>query len=187
MAEFYVVEGIDGVGKSVTGEALADRLDAAYMESTPDEIDDLRPLANSDETGTELKYLTYMTGNALAAERVQDRLDTGEDVVLDRYIPSTIAYHNAVSETEFDDWADDTAFPEPDAYIYLEVDEETRLERIGERDPDEGHEMEDDTGIMGDIREEYERLADVYDFQRFESVGPVEEVVDAIIADVVEG
>lgn len=186
MPEFYVLEGIDGVGKSVTGEELADRLDAEYIQSPPDEFDDLRPIANSDETSTEFKYLTYMAGNALAADRVEEHLDAGRDVVMDRYIPSTIAYHNGVSDRDFSDWADPGAFPEPDAYIYLTVDEQTRLERVGGRDPDEGHDMEDDDRIMRSIEQEYEALADEYDFHTFESVGDVEDVVDEIVEEVIE-
>lgn len=187
MPEFYVLEGIDGVGKSSTGEELADRLDAEYIQSPPDEFDDLRPIANSDETSTEFKYLTYMAGNALVADRVEEHLEAGRDVVVDRYIPSTIAYHNGVSDRDFADWADPDAFPEPDAYIYLEVDEETRLERVGGRDPDEGHAMEDDDSIMRSIEAEYAALAEEYEFHSFESTGGVGSVVDAIMDEVVEG
>lgn len=185
----YVFEGMDGVGKSTAAEAFADEIDAELMQTPGEGIQQIREYVDSETHSLETKFLMYLGSNHAVSDQIEDRLEDGEDVVLDRYVPTTVAYNAAATDDDdLDMWverADEYDFTEPDELIYLHTDEETRKARMYGRD-DVGKRHETDDAFMADVREVYDDLVDVYDMTTVEAVDGVDNVVNTIL-DEIEG
>lgn len=93
-----VLEGLDGVGKSTIGKALAYRLNGKYLRTPPDSMLAYReyfsPYKSEPLTTEELalRKAYYMVGNFMAGNEMKDTVSQGVSVVMDRYYASTIAY-----------------------------------------------------------------------------------------------
>lgn len=155
MTNLITLEGLDGSGKSTAIEHLKDALeypsdhlafrreptqDTKYGNYVYDSID--------DDTADPLAELyLYMADHANhTADQIRPLLNSGQNVVCDRYIDSRIAYQSATLEdtldnpyeyirtlheegpatTPSDSW---TRFP--DLTIYLDISPETAVERSG--------------------------------------------------------
>eukprot|EP01041_Mallomonas_annulata_P009686 gene9686-20134_t len=84
-----VLEGLDGIGKSTTAQALANRLDAVLLQTPPTEMLGFRPFFDKDLT---IRKGFYMVGNFLVGDQISMLRAEGKTVVIDRYYASTIAY-----------------------------------------------------------------------------------------------
>ena len=132
------IEGLDGVGKSTQVKALADALDAIIIRCPPAMEDplfpgrDLRERMDSATHASRREY--YRTGNFIASEYAKECLEEGP-VILDRYWCSTAAF--AAMDDNPPLWESIGVWPAgmliPDIVILLVVDEQNRIERIGER------------------------------------------------------
>ncbi|MCJ7428778.1 MAG: dTMP kinase [Candidatus Nanohaloarchaeota archaeon QJJ-5] len=180
----YVFEGMDGVGKSTVAERFAETIDADLMQTPGDGISQIREYVDSDQHSRETKFLLYLGSNAAVSDQIEDRLEQGDDVVLDRYVPTTVAYNAAATEDDdlemWVDRADEYDFTDPDELFYLHTDEETRKERMYGRD-DVGKRHETDDEFMQEVRVVYDELIDVYDMQPIEAVDGVDNVIDSIL------
>lgn len=180
----YVFEGLDGVGKSTVAEAFADEIDADLMQTPGKGIQEIRDYVDSDQHSLETEFLFYLGSNAAVSDQIEDRLQAGEDIVLDRYVPTTVAYNAAATDDEdIDTWierADEYEFVEPDELFYLHTDEETRKERMYSRD-DVGKRHETDDAFMQDVGAVYDKLIQAYDMQPIEAVEGVDNVVNTIL------
>lgn len=181
---FFVFEGMDGVGKSTAAEAFADRIGAVYLETPGPGIQQIRGYVDADIHTTQTKFLLYLGSVSAVADRIESRLADGEDVVLDRYFPTTVVYNNATRDDDhWYDIADRFDFLEPDEMFYLWTDEETRRERMYGRE-EVGHRKETDEEFMLTVRNEYDRAAERYGMTPIEAVDGVDRVVDALMAEV---
>ena len=132
LPNFVVVEGLDGVGKTTLAKFLQDKLGYIYMYSLPQRFIDLRHELLASANG-HVQFLYYLSGVVAVQDELREHLKQGNRVVMDRYIYTTLAYHQALRV--------DTTFVSleklpiiwPDRCILLIASEETRLERLYRR------------------------------------------------------
>ncbi len=181
---FFVFEGLDGVGKSTVAEAFADEIDGIYMESPGPGIQEIREYVDSEPHSKQTQFLMYMASNSALGDQIEERINQGEDVVLDRYYPTTVVYNEA-DEDESGRWrelAREFDFLEPDHMFYLWTNTETRLERkSGRTSKDEGRDA-DQIGYSG-VEQAYERAVEDYDMTKIEAVEGVQNVVDRTLEE----
>lgn len=89
---FYVFEGMDGVGKSTVAQRFADQIDAAYLETPGAGVQEIREYVDSPMHDRQTKFLMYFASNSAITDQVEPQLETGNDIVLDRYVPTTVLY-----------------------------------------------------------------------------------------------
>jgi dTMP kinase len=182
----YVFEGMDGVGKSTVAQKFADQIDAAYLETPGAGVQEIREYVDSQMHDRQTKFLMYLASNSAIADQVEPQLEAGNDIVLDRYYPTTIVYNEAAEEENPEKWrelAEEFDFLEPDHIFYLWTDEETRKERMYSRD-EVGHRNETNDTFMAQVREEYDKAVEEFDMTRIEAVDGVENVLDQIFEEV---
>jgi dTMP kinase len=146
------VEGIDGAGKTTLAEGLAHRLPGLVVLREPGGVavsERIRELVKDPALHVDprAEALLYAAARAqLVHERLLPLLDGGTDVLLDRFVDSSLAYQGAgrglgVAEiAELNRFA--TAGVVPDRTLYVRVepsvgaarrDGSDRLEQAGER------------------------------------------------------
>lgn len=182
MPDFYALEGLDGVGKSSVARALAERKDAEYLRCPPNKLDSIREWIDNDQRSTETKFLLYLGGNSAVSDEIRRELEEGNDVILDRYYPTTVAYHAIEMDQDLLSVVDETNLIEPDEFIYLEADQETRNERISSRDASKRG--EDDFEFISQVETQYNDLIQELDMVEVEAVEGIDNVVDRIIEEV---
>jgi len=180
---FYVFEALDGVGKTTTAQMFAESIGAKYLETHDPAYEEFKSRVKREDASLETKLLFYLGSNSLRGDRVIQELERGNDVVMDRYYHSTLAFHYAKSgEDPIDmiETVDNFDIVEPDEAFYLWVDEEERLNRIEER-KETGHEFEKDSEFMAEVDQAYREMADELDMPLLEAKGGVERVTDQAI------
>lgn len=182
---FFVFEGLDGVGKSTVAEAFAEEIDGVYMQSPGQGISEIRGYVDSDPHSKQTKFLMYMASNSALSDQAEDHLEQGRDVVLDRYFPTTVVYNEA-DEEDSGRWrrlAEEFDLLEPDQMFYLWTDRETRMERKSGRIEDGSNGKDaDEIGVTG-AEEAYERAVEDYSMTRIEAVEGVQNVVNRALEE----
>lgn len=182
----YAFEGVDGVGKSTAAQSFADEIDAELRKCPSSEFDSLRDYFNSDDLDTQSRFLFYLTANSTMSDEIEELAEQGIDVVVDRYYPGTVAYHEVESDVERDFWemTEPFDFVEPDKIFYLWADEEVRLDRLADR-KSQDHSNEDNSEYMEQVRAEYEKIAETKpNMVEVEAVDGVDNVVDRLMEEV---
>lgn len=131
-----VVEGGDRSGKSTLAKALAARLHA-HLASFPDRTTPLGQLISSYLQGTTplspraIHLLFSANRHELAPAALTARITTGQSVVLDRYVPSGVAY--SVAKGLAMEWCReaDRGLPKPDVVLFVKVPAEVAAARAG--------------------------------------------------------
>ena len=91
---FIVVEGIDGVGKTTCTRMLAKMMRGHYYKTPPPMFEQVR--AKIDLAGDLVtRFLFYLTTLSVASAEIRKLLE-GKNVLCDRFVYSTIAYHKAL-------------------------------------------------------------------------------------------
>ncbi|HVL95195.1 MAG TPA: dTMP kinase [Solirubrobacteraceae bacterium] len=134
------VEGLDGAGKTTLATALAQQLGAtALREPGGVEIAErIREIVKGSECDARAEALLFAAARAqLVAEALRPRLDAGETVVLDRFVDSSLAYQGAGRGLGLDAVRAINAFATgglaPDVTLYLRIEPERGLDRVGGR------------------------------------------------------
>jgi len=117
-----------------------------------------------------------------------ERCGRGELVVSDRYTPSSLVYQGLECGRELPE-ALNRAFPHPELLIYLDVDPQTAMERIGSRE--EKQEIYEKADFQAKVREAYLELLPAYESAgvrvlRLDGTRPPEELAEEIWRAVLE-
>lgn len=137
---FVLFEGMDGCGKSCISKMVADRLNGAHWIGTPTGyFAHLRKMIdNKFRNNGPATQLFYVLSNIDASNRARTELDSGFSVIMDRYVPSTLAYDNTVRCSGFpDDFWMTNFFDQiiiPDVTIFLEASTKIRKNRMNRRE-----------------------------------------------------
>ena len=143
MGKFIVFEGIDGAGKSTQIARLAENLKAAGRRVlvTAEPTDSvtgkmLRAALSGKEERTPCEMAALFVLDRIfhnvSRGGIVELLDSGYDVICDRYYYSSLAYQG--SETDFE-WVkrmnlDCPEIRRPDLCIFLDIEPEVSLKRI---------------------------------------------------------
>lgn len=149
------LDGLDGVGKTTIGGALADALGGVFYKTPPEPFDSVRAPINASRD-PEARLYFYLAGLLLASAQVS-QASRARPVVCDRWLPSTVAYHAAMG-VEIPSWvrAGEHVL-KPDATIRVVIDEAERLRRIAARakNPRDDHRWESDPAFMARVEHEF--------------------------------
>ena len=125
--KFYLFEGIDGSGKSTLAKKFAKLIKGIYYYTPPKAILPLRHYA--DSSSPKIRYQFYQLGNYIANDEISKILKS-KDVVVDRYVYGTAAYHSALLNKGLQ-IPNDLLLP--DKIIYITASFEKIKQRLKER------------------------------------------------------
>lgn len=146
---FIAFEGIDGSGKttisSMVRDALAGEGYKVFLTNEPTErIQWTEELKRGRDAKSGLSLFFRFTEDRFShQDEIGKHLDSGEVVLCDRYIMSSLAYQGALIETLFDNrdsavkWmleVSDIIRYRPDATIYLDLDPSVSMKRLSHRE-----------------------------------------------------
>ena len=132
---FIVIEGLDGSGKSTVSKHLAEKLNAKLLTTPGAGFKEVRKqLDTVFEHNPKARQLFYMATVLNVASEAQRLIDSGQNVVVDRYWLSTQVYHHWMSNGQcytLDEVESELLAPDLTVYLDLPVDE--RIARINNR------------------------------------------------------
>ncbi|MDC5726931.1 dTMP kinase [Vibrio europaeus] len=132
---FIVIEGLDGSGKSTVSKHLAEKLNAKLLTTPGAGFKEVRKqLDTVFEHNPKARQLFYMATVLNVASEAQRFIDSGQNVVVDRYWLSTQVYHHWMSNGQcytLDEVESELLAPDLTVYLDLSVDE--RIARINNR------------------------------------------------------
>ncbi|KAA8672324.1 MULTISPECIES: dTMP kinase [Vibrio] len=132
---FIVIEGLDGSGKSTVSKHLAEKLNAKLLTTPGAGFKEVRKqLDTVFEHNTKARQLFYMATVLNVASEAQRLIDSGQNVVVDRYWLSTQVYHCWMSNGQHYKLHEiESELLRPDLTVYLDLPMDERNERINAR------------------------------------------------------
>lgn len=128
MGHLYVIEGIDGAGKTTVARALAATCGAVYYKTPPARY--CRRRADYECPGRErARFFFYLEALQAASDDLRVLLRR-RDVVCDRYWLSTIVYHEALICEDLQSHLDGLHLVPPNGTVVLVADEATIRRRM---------------------------------------------------------
>ena len=126
--KFIAVEGIDGVGKSTSVHNLAKELNAEVLTPLSPKDSETFKFMLSRGFSQEDIHLFSLAAIKDTSDYVEELVSQGKNVIIDRYIYSSIAYYSACaeksSETIFPQDIDALKLVKPDITFYLTIDDD---------------------------------------------------------------
>ena len=164
------VEGLDGAGKTTLVAGLAGALGATALRE-PGGVavaERIREVVKGLDCDPRAEALLFAAARAqLVAEALLPRLDAGETVLLDRFVDSSLAYQGGGRGLGVEAVRAINVFAtgglRPDRTLYLRVDPEAGLDRVGGRG---GADRFEDLALLRRVADTYDRLAEA-EPQRF--------------------
>lgn len=198
---FIVLEGDEGVGKSIQISLLVERLRGQGIEVYPtlepwDKEEIRRILAEDEEPYSQAEKLTRLfveDRKRHVSEFINPHLEEGATVVSDRYKHSTIAYQSCQG-IDLDYLLKlHEGLPVPDLTLVLDAPVDVILERLTEReDTVKEKKFETDREFLESLRSTYLQMPDICYGEPIEIIdasGSVEEVSEKIwdyVKDILE-
>ncbi|AIZ57200.1 putative thymidylate kinase [Candidatus Methanoplasma termitum] len=191
---FLVIEGIDGAGKSTLCGILEERLTSegysvkVTQEPTHDEIGSVIRGGKIKGISQKAEALLFTADRAVHTQQIIEWVFEGLIVICDRYFASTVAYQSSGLNGEALDreWLislNKQIMTTPDLTVLLDIDAKKSLSRIGDRDELSKYEQFE---YLDNVRREYLRLADEFDFMVIDAEGSQAEIASKIIAELKE-
>ncbi|GMT43010.1 MAG: thymidylate kinase [bacterium] len=153
---FIVFEGLDGAGKTTQSKMLVESLkkrgiDTVYLKEPTSgrwgkKIREIAVRGRADVTLEEELDFFIKDRREDVENNILPALGSGRTVVMDRYIPSNMAYQGALGFDVKTILEKNAQFPQPDAVFFLDVAPDTGLARISrgrEGGTNEGYEKPD--------------------------------------------
>lgn len=193
MAVLVAFEGIDGSGKTTVARRVADQLEDAgrpihlTREPTDTALGRRTRSAIADPVHPVAQALLFMADHRQHVDDVQAKLDEDVHVLSDRWNDSCFAYQAATLADHVDEpmaWLKQGMGEDrrPDRVVYLDVDVDTVLGRIGDREAEASFERRE---LLERVRDNYEELADRFgDYAVVDATRDVEKVVDDALSAV---
>ncbi len=132
-AKMIVIDALDGVGKTTTGQILAEELGGVFWNTPGPVLRKLFPQINSCFENHQLaSCLLYAASVLSVGKKARQLVNSGTTVVIDRYWLSTISYarargvHSNLNAIE-------EQINRPDISIILELEETQRQDRLFSR------------------------------------------------------
>lgn len=182
MADFIVLEGIDGSGKSSVARYLKERHDDSIelmREPTDSEVGKLVQKAAHEDTSPYYDLFLYLADRVEHTNYIDKKIEDGIDVICDRYWGSTAAYQSASDEVELS-YAESIQRPfirEPDLTVLLDIEPEESLERISGREKKSKYEK---IKFLRSVRENYRKLAERHDWKIIDAGEDLEKVKEEV-------
>lgn len=184
---FIAIEGIDGVGKSTALEGLSQKIDAVTLSPfSPEDAETFHFMFRNNASQEDIHAFSLAALKS-TSDKAEELLSQGENVIIDRYICSSIAYYSAFTEKFSEELSpqdiDALELIKPDCTFFLYMDDHNKWqERLTTRDELEEH--EDD---MSHENSEFKTTL-MRTFMRFLQEGELEsiEVSDLSPEEVVE-
>ncbi len=126
-----VVEGVDGCGKSTQIELLKEKLDAVVFKYPTRKYPILNDfLEKKVSLDPKALFLLFLADIADDQANVKKALDEGRNVILDRYVFSTLAYEvDGITPRSGGRIVDAVGYLKPDKVLLLDIDSKTSQER----------------------------------------------------------
>lgn len=132
LPNFVVIEGVDGVGKTTLAKLLAERNDYTYFYTLPEPLSSIRKQVENLRDFN-FRFYYYLAAIVAAQIPLRKLLDAGSKIVVDRYVYSTFAMHQALGvSTEVVNF-DQMPIIWPDCGIVLCATPSVRTTRQGAR------------------------------------------------------
>lgn len=128
---FTVIEGVDGSGKTTITRLLAERTGGLVIKTPLPSFDHLR--AHFDRTNDRTARFLFYLAAVVQASGVIERERHHLAVFCDRYLPSTLCYHQAMGVDVASIKLEQLGILKPDHTICLTVDEAERRRRLKAR------------------------------------------------------
>ncbi|MFO7793244.1 MAG: dTMP kinase [Candidatus Saliniplasma sp.] len=192
MAMFIVLEGIDGSGKSSVVRSLKKFHPNYYFTQEPSdsEAGKLAKKAANRQHSPYLDLFLYLADRVEHTDNIKEILNNHKTVICDRYWGSTSAYQSASDEISLE-YTESIQMPfilEPDLTILFDIDPETALERISNRDIKSKYEKME---FLKKVRENYLKLANKHNWPIIDAgqspnevLSQVKELIDQNVKDV---
>lgn len=132
---FIVVEGFDGSGKTSTAKWLENELGYKYTKSPTGVFAKARKLFDDINNVSITERLAFYTGDCIRVSEILRNEFAESKVILDRYYPSTVCYHEALHPGSTKNFHDIfRALYQPDIILYLKTDYNVLAERLKNRE-----------------------------------------------------
>lgn len=136
MNKFIVFEGLDACGKTTLSSLYAKEMNTVVHNAIVAEASDLRKVIDSYES-KECAFLFFLLNNLLKSHEVSKKLKN-EDIILDRFIFSTLAYQTImlgedIVKSIFDNLKINKKIYLPEVIVFVRADNETINNRIETR------------------------------------------------------
>jgi len=161
--KFFVIEGIDGSGKTTVCKKLCNKIGAEFYKTPSFPFSDIRNLID-ENVNIRSRFYFYLSSVLHASCEINELLKD-KTVVCDRYILSTLCYHRAADSIfkAFDESNIDIL--QPDLTFYLNANYDVRMKRIVQR---ENIEFED--AFNSDLHDESFQKKVEFEFLKYEKL-----------------
>jgi len=171
--KFIAFEGIDGSGKTLLAQMIAEKVQGVYYKCPPEALKPARKAA--DEGSPWARFYFYLSGNCMASDEIKEILKT-KSVICDFYVYSTIAFHSVLLER-------DVSFPGdiklPDNIVYTTAPFPLIEKRLSERPIRTKYEQ---MPFLKQVAKKYDQLFEgMHHVIKIDTSQPIEKSIEQIL------